>query len=571
MKHLSQKRTNKAISLLLILIMVMALVACSGSGTGDAKPAAPAAQTDAKSDVPAAQTGTKVASTDAPAEEKTNGYVGISGGGSKAVYSTKDTVNYRLNADLSTIDPHRTNSTGNERIVEGNLYEGLWRIDMFNGKTEVNLCLAESYEYLDDAQTQMQVHLRKGVKFHNGEEMKAADVVWSLNRVVESGFNEVAASFIDSVEEVDEYTVLIKLKFAYSAILRVLASTPCSIMSKSFGEANADSLDRMACGTGPFVFKEWIAGDSITCEAFPDYWRGEAAIKHVNFVIIADNSTYLIALENGQVDTSNAIGSADAEYIKNNSELGYDTSSTGSGGRSILFNCSKGVFADARMRRAVAMAIDRESVWITAYDSTGYIGYTTMSTSLPEYPADFQPLPYDPEAAAALVKECYPDGITINMPTIDNDQYKRATVCFQEQLAKIGININIDLMTRAAWNELCLTNSNFEITYWAVMNDYEDADAILYKFHSRNLNGGGNFMCYSNPEMDKLLDEGRITPAGAERNEIYRKVLEIMKEDAVVVSVHCSQREVAFNKNLKGVKAVPEQKYFIYDYWWEEA
>lgn len=73
MKHLSQKRTNKAISLLLILIMVMALVACSGSGTGDAKPAAPAAQTDAKSDVPAAQTGTKAASTDAPAEEKTNG------------------------------------------------------------------------------------------------------------------------------------------------------------------------------------------------------------------------------------------------------------------------------------------------------------------------------------------------------------------------------------------------------------------------------------------------------------------------------------------------------------------
>ena len=71
--------------------------------------------------------------------------------------------------------------------------------------------------------------------------------------------------------------------------------------------------------------------------------------------------------------------------------------------------------------------------------------------------------------------------------------------------------------------------------------------------------------------MDKLLDEGRITPAGAERNEIYRKVLEIMKEDAVVVSVHCSQREVAFNKNLKGVKAVPEQKYYIYDYWWEEA
>lgn len=504
------------------------------------------------------------------ASKEPNGYVAVSGGGSKAVYSSRDSIVYRLNADLATIDPHRTNSTGNERIVEGNIYESLFGIDMFNGKTEVNYRLAESYKYLDDAQTKMQINLRKGVKFHNGEEMKADDVVWSLNRAMASGFNEVVTGFIDSVEKVDDYTVVINLKFAYSAILRVLASTSCSIMSKSFGEANADKLDRQACGTGPYMFLNWVSGDSITAKAFPDYWRGEAAIKNVKFVIISDNSAYLIALENGEVDTSNAIGSADAEYIKNSKHLGYSTSSTGSGGRSILFNCSKGVFSDVRMRRAVAMAIDRESVWLTAYDGTGYIGYTTMSTSLPEYPENFEPLPFDPEAAAALVKECYPNGITIKMPTIDNEQYKRATICFQEELAKIGINIEIELMTRAAWNQKCLTRSDFEITYWAVMNDYEDADAILYKFHSSNLNGGGNFMCYSNPKMDELLDAGRTAPAGKERNDIYRQILELMRDEAVVVSVHCSQREVAFNINLKGVKAVPEQKYYIYDYWWED-
>ncbi|MBR1919223.1 MAG: hypothetical protein IJ831_06320, partial [Spirochaetales bacterium] len=134
------------------------------------------------------------------ASKEPNGYVAVSGGGSKAVYSSRDSIVYRLNADLATIDPHRTNSTGNERIVEGNIYESLFGIDMFNGKTEVNYRLAESYKYLDDAQTKMQINLRKGVKFHNGEEMKADDVVWSLNRAMASGFNEVVTGFIDSVE-----------------------------------------------------------------------------------------------------------------------------------------------------------------------------------------------------------------------------------------------------------------------------------------------------------------------------------------------------------------------------------
>lgn len=549
-----KKHSNfvRAISALLLVLM---LAGCTGN--------APAAQTG---------TATQPAGGDtATTGTEPNGFVGASGGGSTAVHSYKDTVNFRINADLTTLDPHKTSGTGNERIVQYQCYETLFAIDTFNGADELNNRLAESYRYLDEGNLQLEITLRKGVKFHNGEEMTADDVVFSLNRSMSTGYNTVATDIIDKVEKTGDYTVVVTLKYAYSPIIRVLASAATSIVSKSYVEQNEAAMDRVPCGTGPFVVDEWIAGDSITLHAFPDYWRGEAAVKKAKYVIISDESSYLISLQNGEVDTSNSFGSADVDLVKSDSALGYDNIPTASGGRCILFNCSKGLFSDVRMRQAVAYAVDREAIWAAAYDSTGSILDTQMSKSLPEYPEDFQPLPLDLEKAKQLVVEAgYPNGVTVKMPTIDASNYSKATIVIQEQLAKIGINLEIELMARAAWNERIITNSDFEITYWAIVPDFMDADAILYKFHSSNLNGKGNFFCYSNPALDELLDEGRMTDTGAARDEIYRKALEIMRDDAVVVTVHTSQREVAFNAKLQGMKASPEQKYYLYDYWWAE-
>ena len=500
-----------------------------------------------------------------------NGYVGVSGGGSTAVHSSGEPVNFRINADLTTLDPHKTSGTGNERIVQYQFYESLFAIDTFHGEDELNNRLAESYQYIDEGKTQLEITLRQGVRFHSGEEMTAADVVYSLDRSMETGYNTVATDIIDRIEQTGDDTVVIHLKYAYSPIIRVLASGATSIISQKYCEENSDAMDRVPCGTGPYAFDEWISGDSITCHAFEDYWRGEAAIKNGKFIIISDDSSYLISLQNGEVDTSNAFGSADVELAKEDSALGYDNIPTASGGRCILFNCTEGVFSDVRMRQAVAHAIDREAIWLAAYDSTGKVLDTQMSLSLPEYPDGFEALAYDLEYAKQLVIDAgYPDGVTVTMPSIDAANYSKATIVIQEQLAKIGINIEIELMARATWNEKIIAHSDYAITFWAIVPDFMDADAILYKFHSANLNGKGNFFCYNNPELDVLLDEGRMTDTGEARNEIYRQALEILRDDAAVVTVHTSEREVAFNVKLQGMKASPEQKYYLYDYWWAE-
>ncbi|MDO4564294.1 MAG: ABC transporter substrate-binding protein [Clostridia bacterium] len=499
----------------------------------------------------------------------TNGFVGTSGGGSAAVYSAKDSVVFRLNADIATLDPHKTSGTANERIVQIQFYESLFGQDRFNDTTEINPRLAESWQYLDDEKLQMEITLRKGVKFHNGDEMTADDVVFSLNRAKDSGYSSTLAAFWESVEKIDDYTVVVHLTQAYGAIEKVLATPNCSIVCKKFTEESGDNLERTPCGTGPYVLSEWITGDSVTVTAFADYWRGEAAIKTGKFVIITDNSTYLIALENGEVDISNMMGTADVQTVIDNPDLSYTSSGSGNSGHCILFNCGEGsIFADERMRLAVAAAIDRESIYISAFDGNGTISTNIMSMTVDEYPENFEAIPFDLEYAKQLVIDAgYPDGVTISVPTIEAANYNKPAIVIQEQLGKIGIHLELDVMTRAAWNEKVIGNSDFQITNWAVVPDFEDADAILYKLHS---NSGVNFYNINDPELDALLDAGRALEPGEERNQIYLEALELIRDKAYAISFLKDLRNVSYNSKLQGVVAFPEQRYQLFNFWWAE-
>lgn len=499
------------------------------------------------------------------------GFIGISGGNSEKVDSMANTVVFRLNADIKTLDPHRTSGTGNERIVQIQIYESLFGQDRYNDVTEYNPRLAESFQYLDEGKTKMEIALRRGIKFHNGDVMTADDVVYSLNRAATSGFNNTLTEFWNSIEKIDDYTVVLTLSHAYSAIDKVLATPNCSIVCKKFAEEN-ENLDRHTCGTGAYVLSDWITGDSITVKAFSDYWRGEPAIKTGKFAVITDNSSYLIALENGEVHISNLMGTPDIKTVEKNPELAMSYSGTGNSGGCILFNCGKGsVFEDERMRLAVAYAIDREAIFVNAFDSTGTISTATMSATVPEFPKDFKAIPYDLDYAKQLVIDAgYKDGLTMVVPTIEASNYHKPAIVIQEQLSKIGINLELDVMTRAAWNEKVISNSDFQITNWAVVPDFEDADTILYKFHSSNLDGGGNFYNINDKELDKLLDFGRISEVGEARNDIYLKALELIRDKAYTVPFQKANRNVSYNAKLKGVKAVPEQRYYLFDYWWSE-
>jgi len=498
-------------------------------------------------------------------------YVGMADGSSRQQASKKDTVKFRINADLASLDPHMIAGQGNEAIVLSNVYEGLFRADSdAEGNTRINLGLAESFEYADAEQKELVVHLRKGIKFHNGDELKADDVVFSLNRSIEAGYNEAIMSVIKGVEKVDDYTVKISLPYAYGAIQSVLACDSCYIVNKKTFEGKAkEETARIECGTGPYTVAKWEAGSKIFIEAFEDYWRGPAAIKHGEYIIIQDNNASMIAFENKEFDVTNHTATIDELVIrKDTKHYGYSLCTTTGCGRSVVFNVSpESPFNDIRLRQAVAMSIDKKAIIEAAYDGVGVEGGLAIPPIYEECPSDVQPFAYDLEKAKQLVKEAGLEGTTVKVTIADQDQYKKPMIILQQNLKEIGINLEIDAMARAAWNEKVLKKGDFEMTYYPLLAKYADVDSLLYPLHSSNKSG--MFTTLNDPYIDEMLEKGRSLGKGEERNKVYGELCKYLTEQAYFIPVQNITRFVPYRIGLKGVTASPQQKLPMYNYYWE--
>ena len=413
--------------------------------------------------------------------------------------------------------------------------------------------------------------LRQDVKFHDGTAMTADDVVFSIERSVSTGFNGVYVDAVKSVEKVDEHTVKINLKYAYTPIISCLSSLSTAIVPKAYVEANGeDILARKPIGTGAYKFISWTSGTEVIFEAFDQYWRGEAAIKDLTFSVIADNNTSVIAMETGEVDLDINLSNSSIQTIEANPDL-KEYSGPKASMMLFSFNNQGKIFSDPRMREAVYLCIDRQAIVDSCLSGRGEVTYACMLQMLDEYPDSLAAPKRDVEKAKQLVTEAgYPDGVTVTAVTIDNNTYKNPTVMLQEQLKGSGINLEIELMDRAAWNDQVITNTNYEITCWAIPVTTLDADFAASKFYGPLSGGGGNFSNCKEPEIDALIEAGRVTEPGEERNEIYRKFCQEILDKYIVCPIYTSTREIAANAGLQGVSTSATSHYFVYDYSWSE-
>lgn len=481
--------------------------------------------------------------------------------------AAKDSLVFRLNSEPSTLDPHMTSDVGVTQNAQYQLFDSLTREEQDG---TLSPALAESWKISEDGK-EVILKIRQNIKFHNGDILTADDVVFSLKRAVASKFNTVMTSSIEKVEKVDDTTVKLTLKYAYSPILKCLATINMSILPQKVVEANPEGFARNPVGTGAYVFKEWKSGDKVIMEAFADYYRGTAAIKNLTYVNIPDHSTALIALEKGEIDVMINPNMADRQSIIDNKNLVYHESDAAAY-QLFSFNNEKGVFADKRLRKAVSMVVDREAIIIGAKEGQATPVEAAMLTIVDEYPEGFKSDAYDVEAAKQLVIDAgYPNGLTVKMPTIDAATYIKPSTMLQEMVREIGINIEIEIMERGAWNQKVLTDTDYEITMWAVPVTVVDADFAAYgPFHSKNRGGSGNFTNVNIPRLDELVEKGRVTPAGVERNAIYKEISEIIRDEAVLVPFLAGRRELPASAKLKGISANPTMRYYIYDASWAE-
>ena len=370
------------------------------------------------------------------------------------------TVTY--NSDVSTLDPAIGYDLQNWSMINS-LFDGL--MDYVPGTTEVRPGLAERYEMTPDGLTYT-FYLRPGVKFHNGREMTADDVKYSLDRVTNPATQSPGAWFFAAIEGfdawqggtatdlsgvtvVDPLTVQIKLSRPNATFLQVMALNFAGVVPK---EAVTEDFGRNPVGTGAFKLAEWTIGQRVVLERNADYWReGLPYLDSVTFEVGQAPVVALLRLQNGEVDLLGD-GIPPANFVEVMGDPAQaDRVSIGGQLHTayVTMNVNIAPFDNVLVRRAVNMAINKDRI-VQVINGRAKPANQVLPPLMPGYDPEFEGYAFDPEAAKALLAEAgLPDGFETDLYVSNTDPNPRIAQAIQQDLANIGIKVRLQSLDTA--------------------------------------------------------------------------------------------------------------------------
>ena len=480
-------------------------------------------------------------------------------GSNESSSETKDSIVIGIDSDAVALDPLRINDTLTMSILS-NVYEPLVRM---TNDSQIVPALATNWEISDDG-LEYVFTIRTDATFHNGDPITVDDVKYSLEAAAKSSYTGPYMNFIDKVEILDDETVKVTLQYAYAPFL-ALCTTYSQVVKESFYDDGGTMMSKEPIGSGPYKFVSWAQGDKIEFEAYEGYYAGEASIKHLTYKIISNSTTAGIALETGDIDVSQNVGSADIAALeeKEGITLLKDQSSAF---YFVGMNTNVEELSDVRVRQAIAKCINKENMVVGALDGYGVVTNTFIAEGLPGYDADFDPLPYDVEAAKKLMVEAgYPDGFDLTI-SIPESRSANAQI-LKSDLAQIGINLEIGILeTGAFWD--ALENLDYEMMIMGWSYVVMDPDVGYYSLYKKD-DMSGNYTGFGNDEIDGLLQAGRESSDETERAKIYAELEEKVMTQAPYVPLYWRMDAIAFNSDLTGIEIPPCGFYYVYDYAWK--
>lgn len=453
-----------------------------------------------------------------------------------------------LSADAISLSPYVVNDVQSSNI-QAQIYDTLIKVD---DEGNITPDLAESYEQPDNVTYTFS--LKKGVKFHNGEELKASDVVFSLKQAAASeNISHIFGSIdADSFQTPDDYTVTFKIKTPNPGFLLGLSHTGGSIVSeKAFQEAG-EGFGQNPVGTGPFKFVSWSKNNQIVLERNDDYFGEKAKVKDLTFRVITEATNRAIELESGGVDLAYGISSTDISRIEENQDLQLfrkiDNSTVYIG-----LNTEKKPFTDVRVRQAISYAIDTKSVVETAYRGVGKPAVGPIAPNVKYSDPDLKLHEYNVDKAKQLLKEAgYPDGFTTTVLLNNNQTRVDMLTIVQSQLKEVGITLEIKVLEWGAYIQ-ALANNEHEIMVLGWTCQTPDPDMAIYApFSSKTIQGGGgNYARYTTPELDALIEKGRELPDSDERRDVYYQIQKLIVEGAPWIFLNNGEQVVGASKKVQ--------------------
>jgi peptide/nickel transport system substrate-binding protein len=458
------------------------------------------------------------------------------------------------------LDPHLTTSFSSLAVYE-HMYNGLLTQDY---DTKLKPDLAETWDISDGGKTYT-FHLRHGVKFHNGREMVADDVVYSLQRLLDPGTQAPLAGYfssIDKVTTVDKYTVKIGLKVPDSSLLYKLTNRrPAVIIAKEVVTANGGNLKTADAGTGPFKLAEFVPDVSVKLLRFTDYYeKGLPCLDGVNILFNNDESARLAALRSGQVDTTFFKDPKNVEVLKKNPS--FTILEQPSQGRDVLIlNNAFAPLDNKKVRQAISYAINRQDVLDVAYDGkgflTGVIPPGEKLWAIPATPENFPHYAFNVAKAKQLIAESgvkTPIKIVVNTPTMFPQSLPIAQL-IKEELKAIDVNMEINVMEWAAY-QAAERKREFQGEIGG-FSGRPDPDVYVYgEFHSQ---APGNVSRINSPIVDKLAEQGRATTDLAQRQKIYAEAQKAIVDEAGFLFLGVGTDYEVLSKKVKGFHLMPNR------------
>ncbi len=452
-------------------------------------------------------------------------------------------------AEPQALDPHTVTAVNDFRILM-NLYDGLVRYA--DGTLEVEPALAESWQISDDGTTYT-FELRDGVQFHDGSAFDADAVVWNFERMLnedhplheETGPFPLSFFFsaIEDVTALDRLTVEFTLDEPYAPFLSNLAYPTGLIVSPEAVEQHGDEFGRNPSGTGPFTFTEWRANERVVVERNADYWDGAPALEAVVFRPITDANTRVAEMLSGGIDVMVEVPpTAVAQFRTDQFNV---VEQAGPHVWFLILNMREGPFTDKRVRQAANYAIDKRSLTEDVLEGTAEIAAGPTPPAFAwAYNEDLDPYPHDPERARELIAEAGAEGAELTFYVTEGgsgmlDPVPMGTA-IQADLEAVGFDVTIETYE---WNTfLGRVNPGLEgeadMAQMAWMtNDPDTLPFLTLRSEAFPDEGGFNSGYYSNPEVDELLEAARRATDQDERAAHYKRMQEIVQEDAPWVFV----------------------------------
>ncbi|AMO55763.1 diguanylate phosphodiesterase [Endozoicomonas montiporae] len=463
----------------------------------------------------------------------------------------RDTVVVAQRSDAKTLDPHATNDQPSSRVAV-QIYSQLVETD---SNMEIVPGLAESWEQVDDKT--LKLHLRKGVKFHNGEELKASDVKFTLDRMIASPTVAHIVGAIESVSVIDEYTVTVKTSEPFGPLLYHLSHTAASILNEKAVTEAGDSYGQNPIGTGPYEFVSWSVGDSVTLKAFDDYYGGKQEVPNAIFRNISEGTNRAIALETGEVDIAYDIEPIDKDTIHNHKQLklieGESLSITYFG-----FNVNRAPYDNVKVRQAMAYAMNTQDIIDAVVMGGGLPTNSPISSRVFGHNPEAKQYEQNYDKARQLLKEAgYENGFETTLWVSDNPVRIQIAQVIQAQLREVGIHMAIDVVEWGAF--LDGTSRGDHETFmmgWVTVTG--DADYGLYAlFNSATHGGAGNRSFYSNDDIDSMLQAARVSSDMAERSKLYGDIQLTLQEELPTISIFNEFQNAGMQSNVKGFELAP--------------